>query len=271
MKITWPIWGHARDKADIERLNQLWDEDKFEEVEAEARELEARAASPRRDSRRMFLGQYARFMATGAECALGRGAHVLHEMESLAAELNETAAPERLLLQAVRANRLVVLNAEQRYGETEAEATALLGELTRVKHLMQVMTIELFVLANLADALCGQGRHAEAETIVRGNLPRAERRTLASLHCGLVESLNGQGRHDEALTEARRFAPPRVRVQSGRLTMATAVALLGLGRRSEAEAAARQALADCERLLHPEHPRLRQARTLLAEIEEAAH
>ncbi|MFF4268364.1 tetratricopeptide repeat protein [Streptomyces sp. NPDC001536] len=271
MRITWPIRGHARAKADIERLNQLWDEDKFEEVEAEARELEARAASPRGDSRRVFVGQYARFMATSAACALGRGAHVLHEMEALAAELHDTAAPERLLLDAVRANRLVVLNAEQRYGETEAEAAALLGELTRVKHLMQVMTIELFVLANLADALCGQGRHTEAETIVRGNLPRAQRRALASLHCGLVESLNGQGRHDEALTEARRFAPPRVRAQSGRLTMATAVALRGLGRRSEAEAAARQAVADCERHLDPEHPRLRQARTLLTEIEGAAH
>ncbi|MFF1295219.1 MULTISPECIES: hypothetical protein [unclassified Streptomyces] len=48
--------------------------------------------------------------------------------------------------------------------------------------------------------------------------------------------------------------------------MGTAAALHGLGHRSEAETAARQALTDCERSLHPEHPRLRQARTLLADI-----
>ncbi|MFD5495416.1 hypothetical protein ACFYY3_08255 [Streptomyces sp. NPDC001812] len=63
--------------------------------------------------------------------------------------------------------------------------------------------------------------------------------------------------------------------------MGTAAALHGLGHRSEAEAAAREALADCERSLHPAHPRIREARTLLARItaddplastaEEAAH
>jgi hypothetical protein len=48
--------------------------------------------------------------------------------------------------------------------------------------------------------------------------------------------------------------------------MGTAVALHGLGRRSEAEAAVREALTDCERFLHPDHPRIREARTLLARI-----
>lgn len=271
MEITWAIWGHARDKAQIERLYQLWDEDAYEKVEAEARALEAKAGRLHRRSRRLTLGQFARFMATCAACAHGRGARVLDEMDALAAELNGTAGPYRLLLLALRRNRLVILNAERRYSEAEAEGTAVLRELTRLKHLMSVQSVELSVLAGLVDALCGQARHEEAETIARGNLPRAERRSLAALHCGLVEILNGQERHDEALTEARRFDPPRVREQSGRLDMATAVALRGLGRRSEAKAAARQALADCERLLHPEHPRLRQARTLLADIEEAAH
>jgi hypothetical protein len=271
VKIGRVVSGHARDEADIERLYQLWDEDKFEEVEAGARALEAKAGRLRRPSRRLTLGQYSRFMATAAACAHGRGAQVLNEMDSLAAEMNETAGPYRLLLLGVRRNRMVVLNAERRHGEAEAEGLAVLRELTRLKHLMSVQSVELSVLANLVDALCGQARYEEAETIARGNLPRAERRTLVSLHCGLVDSLNGQGRHDEALTEARRFAPPRVREQSGRLDMSTAAALHALGRRNEAEAAARQALADCERFLHPEHPRLRQARTLLAEIEEAAH
>ncbi|MES5825056.1 hypothetical protein [Streptomyces sp. RG80] len=270
MEITWAIWGHARDKADIERLYQLWDEDAYEAVEAGARELDAKAGRLHRRSRRLALGQFARFMATGAACAHGRGARVLHEMEALAAELTGTAGPYRLLLLGVRRNRLVVLNAEGRHSEAEAEASAVLRELTRLKHLMSVQTVELSVLAGLVDALSGQARHEEAETIARGNLPRAERRALAALHCGLVESLIGQGRLDEALTEARRFVPPRVREQSGRLDLITATALHGLGRRNEAEAAARQALADCELRLHPEHPRLRQARILLVEIEEAA-
>jgi hypothetical protein len=266
VKTTWPIWGHARDKADIERLYQLWDEDAYEAVEAGARALEAKAGRLHRRSRRLSLGQFARFIATAAACAHGRGARVLDEMETLAAELNETAGPYRLLLLGVRRNRMVVLNAERRYGEAETEGLAVLRELTRLKHLMSVQSVELSVLANLVDTLCGQARYEEAETVARGNLPRGERHTLASLHCGLVESLNGQGRHDEALTEARRFAPPRVREESGRLDLATAVALHGLGRRSEAEAAARQALTDCEGPLHSEHPRLRQARTLLTDI-----
>ncbi|NNN33455.1 hypothetical protein HLK59_24465 [Streptomyces sp. S3(2020)] len=271
MEITWAIWGHARDKADIERLYRFWDEDRFEEAEAGARVLEARAGRLRRGSRGLALGRFARFMATSAACVLGRGAQALKEMESLAAELDGTTGPERLLLLAVRGNRMRVLNAERRYGEAEAEGTVLLRELTRLKPVTQVLSIELFVLANLIDALCGQARHEEAETIARGNLPRSERRSLAALHCGLVDSLNGQGRHTEALTEARRFTPPRVREQSGRLDMGTAAALHALGHWSEAEAAARRALADCERFLDPEHPRTGQARTLLAEIEEAAH
>ncbi|MEU2599639.1 hypothetical protein ABZ669_20935 [Streptomyces hirsutus] len=191
---------------------------------------------------------------------------MLAELESLTAELKGMVGPGRELLLMIRNNHMVALNDEERYEEAEAEGLEVLRDLTRLKHLVPVWDIELSVLANLVDALCGQARYEEAEAVARGNLPRAEGSTVAALHCGLVHSLNGQERHHEALAEARRFAPHRNRGQSGSLGMRTAAALHGLGHRSEAEAAAREALTDCEQFLHPDHPRIRKARTLLARI-----
>ncbi|MEU0083327.1 hypothetical protein [Streptomyces sp. NPDC006274] len=111
-----------------------------------------------------------------------------------------------------------------------------------------------------------EGRYEDAEAIARGNLPRAEGAAAAALHRGLVHSLNGQGRCQEALTEARRVAPHGDRSLAGSLDMEAAAALHGLGHRSEAEAAARGALADCERHLHLDHPRVGEARTLLTRV-----
>lgn len=256
-------WGSAAAK----RLDRLWQDGKFEELEAGARELEAEARRLRGRDRRLAWGWYARATATAAACVHGRGARVLAELESLAAELREADGPPmQELLLMVRSQRMVVLTDEERYAEAEAEGLDILRGVTRLKHLASVWDTELAVLANLVAALCGQGRHEEAEAIARGNLPRAEGDALAALQCGLVRSLNGQTRYDEALTEARRYTPPWKRGQSGSLALVTAEALHGLGRRSEAEAAARRALTDCERFLHPEHPRIRRARTLLAEI-----
>lgn len=79
-------------------------------------------------------------------------------------------------------------------------------------------------------------------------------------------SLNGQSRYEEALAEARRQTPAGGRTASGTLEIVTAGALHGLGRRDEAKTTARQALAACEQFLHPAHPRIKEARTLLARI-----
>lgn len=265
------IRSRARETAALERLDRLWEEGAYEELEAEARDVAAEAARVRGSDRRRVLGWQARALATAAACEHGRGARVLAELESLAAELHEETGPrERQLQMLVRNNRMVVLSQEERFTDAEAEGLAILRDLNRLKHLAEVWNIELSVLSNLAGVLCGQGRHEEAEAIARGNLPRADASAIASLHCGLVRSLNGQGRYEEALTEARRITPPRKRGQSGSLDLVTAEALHGLARRGEAEAAARRALSDCERSLHPEHPRIREVRTLLAEIEEAA-
>ncbi|MER5502796.1 MULTISPECIES: tetratricopeptide repeat protein [unclassified Streptomyces] len=136
--------------------------------------------------------------------------------------------------------------------------------MTRLAYLTEVWRIELASLGNPAEALCGQGWHKEAEAIARGNMPRAEGHTAAALRCVLVRSLNGQGRYEEALAEAHRLAPPSARAGSGSLGIVTATALHGLGRRTEAEAAARQALTACEQFLHRDHPRIQEARTLLA-------
>jgi tetratricopeptide (TPR) repeat protein len=266
VKIAQMIRGRSREAAALERLHQLWREGKYEEVEAGARALEAESGRLRRRGRGLAVAWHAKALATAAACAHGRGAQVLAELESLTAELNEIAGPGRALLLMIRSNHMLVLNSEGRYEEAEAEGLDILRGVTRLKHLAQVWDIELSVLDNLVDALCGQARYEEAEAIARGNLPRAEGSTVAALHCGLVHSLNGQGRYDEALTEALRFDPCWDRSQSGSLRIGTAVALHGLGRRSEAEATVREALTDCERFLHPDHPRFREARMLLARI-----
>ncbi|MEU9355999.1 tetratricopeptide repeat protein [Streptomyces griseoloalbus] len=247
-------------------LHRLFTEGKYEEAEAGARTLEAEAGRLRKRGRGIAVARRARTLATAVACAHGRGAQALAELESLTAELKGTAGPGRRLLLVVRSNHMLVLNGEGRYEEAEAEGLEVLRDLTRLKHLAAVWDIELCVLDNMVDALCGQARYEEAEAVARGNLSRAEGGTVAALHCGLVRSLNGQGRYDEALAEARRFTPRRDRSLTGSLGMGTAVALHGLGRRDEAEAAVREALADCERFLHPDHPRIREARALLTRV-----
>jgi tetratricopeptide (TPR) repeat protein len=259
---------HRRLRASLERALRLAKEDRFEEAEAEARACEAGAPRLWGRGRRTALTWYARTTATAVACAHGRGTEVLAEMEALIAELDGAPPPVRTLRLLVRNNRAAVLNWQGRYAEAEAEAQAMLRELAHLKHLEKVWQLELSVLDGLAESLCGLGRHEEAEAIARGNLPRAQGvdGAEAALHSTLVRSLNGQGRYTEALTEARRLHPERERGHTGRLDLATAGALLGLGRRAEAAEAARRALADCETHLHPAHPRLEEARTLLGRI-----
>jgi hypothetical protein len=256
--------------ASLKHVLHLAKEGRFEEAEAEARACEEAARRLRRGGRR--LAMYAQVMATALACAHGRGDEVLVEMEALIAELDDMTGSGRTLLLLVRNNRAAVLGWQGRHAEAEAEAQALLRELARLKHLgTKVWELELSVLDGLAEALCGLGRHEEAEAIARGNLPRAAgvKGAEAALHCTLVRSLNGQGRHAEALTEARRFTPPWDRGHTGKLDLVTATALHGLGRHGEAVETARRALADCETHLHPSHPRLQEARALLARLETA--
>lgn len=250
----------------MEGLHHLWKEGRYEEVEAGARALEAESGRLRKRGRRTAVAWHAKALATAAVCVQGRGAQVRDELEALMAELKDMTGSGRALLLMVRSNHMLALNSEGRYDEAEAEGLDTLRGLARLKHLTPVWNIELCVLDNLVDALCGQSRYEEAEAIARGNLPRAEGAAAAALHRGLVHSLNGQGRHQEALTEARRVAPHGDRSLAGSLDMETAAALHGLGRRSEAEAAARGALADCERHLRLDHPRIGEARTLLARV-----
>ncbi|WP_225860787.1 tetratricopeptide repeat protein [Streptomyces triticiradicis] len=193
---------------------------------------------------------------------------MLPELETLITEVRQTAdaGPNlRAMLLDLRSNRVVVLVQQDRFTKAEAEAKDILRAITRLAHLTEVWETELAALTNLASALNGQGRHEEAEAIARGNLPRADEPTAAVLHRVLVRSLDGQGRYEEALVEVSRLAPGG-RADSGAVELDKARALHGLGRRSEAEATVRQALTACEQLLHPAHPRIRDARTLLTRI-----
>ncbi|MFE5092758.1 tetratricopeptide repeat protein [Streptomyces sp. NPDC056638] len=245
-------------------MRDLFEVGEYEEAEAGARAL---AAVPRHFwDRGPVVEWLGKALATAAAIAHGRGAEVLAELEALIADLERTTGTGRVLLLEVRVNRVVVLVEQKRYAEAEAEADGILQATTRLAHLTKVWDIELTTLANLAAALCGQGRYEEAEAIARGNLPRADADMAAVLQRVLVRSLNGQGRHEEALAEARRLTPDRVRAASGAQDIGAATALYGLGRRSEAEATARQALNACEQFLHPIHPRTQEARTLLSRI-----
>jgi tetratricopeptide (TPR) repeat protein len=102
--------------------------------------------------------------------------------------------------------------------------------------------------------------------VARGNLSRAKGPAAGVLHTTLARSLHGQGRHEEALTEIGRSPAQPPRYAAGYLDLVTAEALYGLGRRAEAETAVRRALTDCERRLHPAHPRTGEARALLARV-----
>lgn len=236
----------------------------FEEAEARAMAL---AGRPRRVwDRRPEPVWLARAFALTAAVLHGRREHVLPELDSLAAELQHTSGGARTILLVVRVNRAVVLLGEEQYAKAESEAADILREVTRLAHLTQVADIELSALACLAEALCGQGRFEEAESVARGNLSRATGNRAASLRCLVVGSLNGQGRYEEALAESGLPTPPASRAGSGQSALAIAAALHGLGHNDEAVMTVRQALRECERFLHPTHPRMREARELLARI-----
>ncbi|MFC9082024.1 tetratricopeptide repeat protein [Streptomyces sp. NPDC057062] len=236
----------------------------YEEVEARAQAL---AARPRRVWDRSPEPVWmARTFALTAAMLHGRREHVLPELEALTAALQQTSGSGRTLLLVVRVSRAVVLLGQERYANAGSEAADVLREVTRLAHLTQVADLELSALACLAEALCGQGRFEEAEAVARGNLPRATENRAASLRSLLVRSLNGQGRYEEALAESRQPTPPASRAGSGQSAMVIAAALNGLGRRDEAEVMARQAVRECEQFLHPTHPRIREARDLLAHI-----
>ncbi|MFE2165613.1 tetratricopeptide repeat protein [Streptomyces sp. NPDC059447] len=191
------------------------------------------------------------------------------EQETLIEDLEQLDGANRRLLLWARLNRAWVLIDEGRPGEAEVEALVVLRSLTRLAHLTEVWRLELSALQCLGHALCAQDEYQEAETIARGNLPRAEQQPATGLHRLLIRSLSGQGRHEEALTESRRTFPELPPSDSGELELARAVALHALGRPGEAETEARRALAACERYLHPAHPRVGEVHALLARIASA--
>ncbi|MFE5537084.1 hypothetical protein [Streptomyces sp. NPDC056492] len=194
---------------------------------------------------------------------------MLAEQEALIEELEQLDGANRDLLLSARLNRAWVLIDEGRPAEAEVEARVVLRALTQLKHLTEVWQLELSALKCLGDTLCAQDEYEEAETIARGNLPRAEKQLATRLHRLLIHSLSGQGRHEEALAESRRTFPKLPPYASGELELARAVALHALGRTSEAETEARRALAACEPYLHPAHPRVGEVHALLARIAAA--
>ncbi|WP_308401041.1 tetratricopeptide repeat protein [Streptomyces sp. AC512_CC834] len=250
-------WGET-----FARLRTMAKEGRYEEVEAEARTL---AALPRRPWRRRPPHWEARVLATGTAVMHGRMAEALDELDTLIAELEPVGLNSQMLRLIARSNRVVALSGLRRYAEAETEANGVLRELNQIAHRAPVSALEITTLGHLTAVLCGLARHEEAEAVARGNLTRANGPAVGVLHTTLARSLNGQGRYEEALTEVRRPLPSP-RYAAGYLDLVAAEALYGLGRRAEAEDAVRRSLADCERQLHPAHPRTGEAGALLARI-----
>ncbi|MEU1074731.1 MULTISPECIES: hypothetical protein [unclassified Streptomyces] len=272
-------WGRLRHRrtegrlapahsAVLNRVRELYAAEEFEQAEEGGRYLATMPPVPGADSAALSA-RLARAFALAAAVAHGRGLDVLPEVEALIADMERAAGADpaqRALVLAVRASHVEILVQQERYEEAESEARDILRAAVRIAHLAQVWETELLTLAKLAAALNGQGRHEEAEAIARGNLPRADGLGEAALRRLLVGSLNGQGRYEEALAETRRFSPTGSRASSGAADILTATALHHLGHHQEAEDAAHRAVTACEQSLHPDHPRTREARALLARL-----
>ncbi len=133
MRITRTARERERQRT-FARLERLYREGRYEEVEAGAQAL---AATSWRDRFRPVARweRQARTLATGVAVAHGRGDEVLAELETLIAELEPVDADTHVLQLVVRANRTVVLIGQERHEEAEAESLDILRAVTRLAHL----------------------------------------------------------------------------------------------------------------------------------------
>ncbi|MFI5801588.1 hypothetical protein [Streptomyces sp. NPDC051561] len=255
--------------AEFRRLAGLLEDGAYEVAERDAR---AFAALPGRPwSRGPMTNWVGRIVATTAAVEHGRGSEVRDEVEALIAELRQFGGSVRLFHQMARGTRVDILLQQGHYAQAQPEAEGNLRALNSLArpYPKRALIMQLGALTNLAEALHGQGRHQDAEAIARGNLPRAGKGMAPLLRLVLAHSLNGQARYQEALTEARAVAeqsPEAGVISTGALGIATATALYGLGHHQEALEAARESLSAGERRLHPLHPHIEEATTLVARI-----
>ncbi|MEV5607506.1 tetratricopeptide repeat protein [Streptomyces sp. NPDC052225] len=253
----------------VDQAKALYEAGRYAEAEAAA--LAVARSRPRDD-------QYAAVALNIAAVAAGaQGRHT----EALA--IFDTALPVfgrvfgvghwvTLKLRSDRAQQLTSLG---RHAECEAECAAVVAAAQHETG----PDIPLLVAAarnGLVFALNAQGRHQEAETVVREALAahRAHDRAGLVLRLGLARSLSGQARHEEALAEAHgagevyRALPDRLRhPDAGAVELALATALSGLGRTPEARLRAAAAHDACLASFGPDHRRTVEARTLLDRID----
>ncbi|MFK0017494.1 tetratricopeptide repeat protein [Streptomyces sp. NPDC091027] len=271
---AWAAWAKGSaapwHTAALAEVNRCLQEGSFEEAEARARAVVAAREGRRGRDRRPAAHRKGRYFAVLAAVLHGRGAEVLDELEGLIADLEGLTGPRRTVLLHARLLRAVILTDQGRPAEAEKQAEYVLRAAKRITHLTDLWELELWALLCLAEALCAQGRHTEAEAIARGHLPHAEDHALTALHCLLLRSLSGQGRHEEALAESDRPVPDPVPAAAGELPLVVAEALHGLGRHEQAKQEALRALAICERAFHADHPRTAEVRSLLDRLDRTA-
>ncbi|MFI0722950.1 tetratricopeptide repeat protein [Streptomyces sp. NPDC021224] len=254
---------------ELARAAAFYQAGRYAEAEAEARTVAAARNWPPEDAP-MALG-----LAALAVNAQGRHADALAAYDDLVPRFRKIFGARHAQTLILRSNRAQVLTALSRHAEAEAECADIARAAARGKG-PEMPNITVAARNGQVYALNSQGRHAEAEAVVRAALavPGVPAQFTLSLTLGLARSLNGQGRHAEGLVEAERAAAQYAdqaaqRSIAGAVELATANALLGLDRATEARAQASAGHEACLAAFGPDHYRTVEARELLARIDEA--
>ncbi|WP_329301653.1 tetratricopeptide repeat protein [Streptomyces sp. NBC_00659] len=244
---------------------------RYADAEAEARGVAAAHSRRRGDAwAPIALGIAA--LATNAQ---GRHAEALAAYDELLPVFGRTFGAEHVQTLKLRSDRAQALTALGRHAECEAECAAVSQIAARGTGPEMALTAA-GARNGLAFALNAQGRHQQAETIIREALAdhQASDRFTVVLRLGLARSLNGQARHEEALAEAERvdqlhraLRDELGRSETGAVELALATALLGLGRAAEARPRAAAAHDACLALFGPNHRRTVEAQELLDRID----
>ncbi|MET9448546.1 tetratricopeptide repeat protein [Streptomyces cinerochromogenes] len=249
----------------VSRARALYQSGRYAEAEAEA---SAVVRSRPRDDMDVSLALTVAALSIGAQ---GRHAEALAAYDEALPVFGRIYGADHWQTLKLRSDRAQQLAALGRHAECEAESAAVVRAATRGTG-PEMRLVAAAASNGVVFALNAQGRHVEAEALVREALARLREpdRLLLVLRLGLARSLNGQARYEEALAEAagadelHRGLPPEQRGQeAGAVDLVAATALLGLGRDAEARVRAATAHDACLASFGPAHRRTIEARALL--------
>ncbi|MEU4091794.1 tetratricopeptide repeat protein [Streptomyces sp. NPDC026673] len=254
----------------VDAVIALYTAGRYAEAETEAHAVAA-AWAGRRGTPYAPLALSFAALAAGAQ---GRHAEAVTAYDELLPVFGRTFGAEHVQTLKLRSDRAQALAALGRHAECEAECRAVARVAARGTG-PDMPNLTAAARNGLVFALTAQGRHPEAEALVRDALAAhsAHDRFTLVLRLGLARSLNAQARHEEALAEAERadglcrgMSAEEHRPETGAVELAMATALHGLGREREARSRAETAHDACLAKFGPDHRRTVEARDLLERI-----